>query len=629
MSSEDPGSFQPRLIAQSGPLRGQTFNLEDETSIGRQGTTLVLDGPFVSRRHCSIKKVGVRYILTDSGSHNGTIVNGERITERMLDHADQIQVGNSRFVVALTDEELPGISADVEFTDEEISSTRTFTHNPAEVDRLQAEKNSESDRSGQDLGILLQIAKTVNDSSGLGSLQSRLIHWILNVIPADGAAILLAPADGAGASPFAESARDSRPVIVSRSVVDRVLRERMAISINGIQDAPDTGSSLALSLARAVACVPLLVRGYAIGALYLVKTEDDSGFDEYHLQLLTAIASMTALPLDTARQVERLQSENRRLRRDIDSEYEMIGNSDEMMRVYQFISRVAATDSTVLICGETGPGKELVARAIHRLSARARMPFIAMNCGAIAETLVESELFGHEKGAFTGAVASAKGKFEVADGGTIFLDEVAELPLPAQAKLLRVLQERELNRIGNPRPIKINVRVVAATNLDLEEEIRNGRFRKDLFYRLNVVAVTLPPLRDRRRDIMVLADHFLAKLSASCNRRMTGISREAESCLTKHDWPGNVRELENTIERAINLGVSDIIQLEDLPEELTESTPSDPEKADFHGNVREHKRRLITQALADSAGNHLEAAKVLGLNRTYLHRLIKTLKIPQ
>jgi transcriptional regulator with GAF, ATPase, and Fis domain len=308
----------------------------------------------------------------------------------------------------------------------------------------------------------------------------------------------------------------------------------------------------------------------------------------------------------------------------------MIGTSVAMNEIYSFISRVAATDSTVLIGGESGTGKELVARAIHRMSARAGMPFIAVNCAAMTETLVESELFGHERGAFTGAVAQNRGKFETAEGGTIFLDEVGELPLPIQSKLLRVLQEREINRVGNPRPIRIHVRVIAATNRDLDEEIRTGRFRKDLFFRLHVVTVSLPPLRDRRADIMPLVELFMARSSARCHRHVAGISKEAADYLMNYDWPGNVRELENAIERAVVLGATDTILPEDLPESVLDvrlAASSAAETAGFHNAVREAKRQLIQRALDQAGGNHLEAARLLGLNRTYLHRLIRTLDL--
>jgi Nif-specific regulatory protein len=306
----------------------------------------------------------------------------------------------------------------------------------------------------------------------------------------------------------------------------------------------------------------------------------------------------------------------------------MVGNSHRIREVFEFIRRVAPTDSTALIQGESGTGKELVAHAIHVNSPRSGGPFVAINCAAIAETLLESELFGHEKGAFTGAVAQKKGKIEAAAGGTLFLDEIGELALPLQAKLLRALQEREFERVGGTRPMKIDLRLVAATNQNLQEAVQVGKFRKDLFYRLNVVAVTVPPLRERREDIPQLVEHFIAKTSRKCNTRMKSPSPEARLSLTSYDWPGNVRELENAIERALVLGSADTILVEDLPEAISEAaTPSGVAATKYAGAMKDTKRQVILQALQDANGSYIEAAKTLGLHPNSLLRLIRRLDL--
>jgi transcriptional regulator with GAF, ATPase, and Fis domain len=248
----------------------------------------------------------------------------------------------------------------------------------------------------------------------------------------------------------------------------------------------------------------------------------------------------------------------------------MIGDSEPLRALQRSIVRTAQTASTVLILGETGTGKELVARAIHHSGPRARKPFVAVNCAALSETLLESELFGHEKGAFTGAFCQKKGRLEVAEGDTVFLDEVGEIPLQLQVKLLRVLQERQMERVGGTQPIKLDIRLIAATNRNLEDEVRSGRFRQDLYYRLNVVALRTPALRHRPGDIFSLAMHFAVKFGQQCGRRITGITPEAQAYLSHYDWPGNIRELENAIERAVVLGAGDMIQLEDLPESIRE-----------------------------------------------------------
>jgi Nif-specific regulatory protein len=297
-----------------------------------------------------------------------------------------------------------------------------------------------------------------------------------------------------------------------------------------------------------------------------------------------------------------------------------------MREVYNLIRRVAPTDSTVLIQGESGTGKELVARAIHRNSPRAAKPLVAVNCAALTETLLESELFGHEKGAFTGATAQKKGKLELAQGGTLFLDEVTEMAVALQPKLLRALQEREFERVGGTRTIAADIRLIAATNRDLGEAVAAGTFRKDLYYRLNVVSLNMPPLRERREDIPVLADHFIHKISSKGKSKSKALSQAARACLMGHDWPGNVRELENAIERALILGSGDVILPEDLPEEILEAvSPATSAAPKYHGALQDTKKQIILEALHRSGGNYLEAAERLGVHPNSLLRLIRKL----
>src|SRR5471030_1398128 len=291
------------------------------------------------------------------------------------------------------------------------------------------------------------------------------------------------------------------------------------------------------------------------------------------------------------------------------------------------VARLAPQDTSVLILGESGTGKELVARALHRKSPRAAKPFAAINCAALTETLLESELFGHVKGAFTGAVAAKKGKLEAAEGGTVFLDEIGELAPSLQAKLLRVLQQREFEHVGGTRTLKLDVRMVAATNRDLQAEVRAGSFREDLYHRLNVVTLRVPPLRDRPGDIPALARYFLDRAAARCHRRVGAISPEAERYLTNYSWPGNIRELENAIERAVVLGTSDLILPEDLPETILEkAAPAGAPAEAFHDAVRESKKQLIIGAMEQASGNYTEAAR-LNIHPNSLRRLIRSLNL--
>jgi DNA-binding NtrC family response regulator len=293
--------------------------------------------------------------------------------------------------------------------------------------------------------------------------------------------------------------------------------------------------------------------------------------------------------------------------------------SEEVVRLAR---KAAATTSTVLLLGESGTGKEILARRIHEWSGRAAGPYLPVNCAALAETLLESELFGHEKGAFTGATARKPGKFEAADGGTLFLDEIGDVSLAFQAKLLRVLEERSFERVGGTRRIDVDVRVIAATHRDLESAVGEGRFRQDLYYRLNVVAIRLPPLRERRRDIAPLAEHFAAEVSRDAKRSAVTISPEAMRVLEAHSWPGNIRELRNAIERAVVFCEEGTITPADLPPDL-EGAADLEEGAGFHRRVEEFRKEVIREALEAAGGNQTRAAEALGLQRTYLARLIR------
>jgi transcriptional regulator with PAS, ATPase and Fis domain len=334
------------------------------------------------------------------------------------------------------------------------------------------------------------------------------------------------------------------------------------------------------------------------------------------------------MALDNVRHLVAVETEATRLRNDLRLNHSLVGASAPMQRVYDVMAKVSRTDATALLIGETGTGKELLARGLHLNSPRARGPFVAINCAAITETLLETELFGHERGAFTNAVGLKKGKLELADGGTLFLDEVAELAPVLQSKLLRVLQEREFERVGGTRTIKVNIRVITATNRSLAAEVAAGRFREDLFYRLNVIAILLPPLRERGEDIERLAKHFVQKFAGKGGRVVSGISPAAMERLMAYAWPGNVRELENAIERAVVLGSSPVLLPEDLPDSLLETPPAPGrELARFHEAVLETKKRVIIEAFRQARRSYVEAARLLGLHPNYLHRVIRNLDI--
>ena len=321
---------------------------------------------------------------------------------------------------------------------------------------------------------------------------------------------------------------------------------------------------------------------------------------------------------------KRLAMENVCLRLELDERMgpdAIVGRSDAMLRVAELVRKVAPTDSTVLICGETGVGKELVARAIHRHSDRREKTFVVVDCGALVETLFESELFGHVKGSFTGAVETTHGKFELANGGTIFLDEIANVGGNVQAKLLRVIQEREVVKVGGTQRVEVDVRIIAATNKDLAVEMKEENFREDLFYRLNVIPIHLPPLRERRQDISALAQHFLKKFGEKKKRNVTGISPEAMQALEAYDWPGNVRDLENAIERAVVMAEGDVIERSDL---LYYGLPDSPgSELTASGRLAEMEKREIAKALEEFNGHKSRTAEYLGINRKTLREKIQ------
>lgn len=617
--------MNPKLIAIAGPLRGAIFLLnEEEVSAGRDlSNQLLIDDRSVSRLHCRIKQKEGSWQISDLDSHNGTFVNDIPVKEYCLSHGDRIKIGSSLFVFLLHDSQSDLPKSEVQLVEESLLTKTTITVQVEDALHLMA----------RDLNALMKISLKINSIRGLPSLQYELLRCLLEVIPAQRGAVLLvedSTYDIASSVALNRQAVADGTIPVSHTVVRRVLSERAALLCNDVpeDDTLGTVESLLSASTRSLLCVPLIQVGTVLGAIYLDTTEPNVGLDQGHLQLATAIANIAASPLDNARHIEWLEGENLRLRADSEIKHSMVGESSNMRAVYQIIAKVAPAETTVLIRGESGTGKELAAHAIHQNSPRAAKPFVALNCAALTDTLLESELFGYEKGAFTGAIAQKKGKLEVANGGTVFLDEVGELSPLLQAKLLRVLQEREFERVGGTRPLKVDIRLLAATNKDLEEAVKAGTFRSDLYYRLNVVSLRMPPLRERPSDVPLLARYFAAKYSGKCKRKITGLAPETLSTLCNYDWPGNVRELENAIERAVVLGSTDRILPEDLPEIILEKqSAADAAMPKYHEAVNQAKKQIILEALAQAQGDYAETAKLLGIHPNNLHRLIRSMNL--
>ena len=629
--------MNPRLVSISGPLRGGVFALQkDETALGRlDSNQIVVPDRAVSRQHCVVRREKDGFKLIDLQSHNGSFVNSVPVREHQLQEGDRIEIGESRFLFQTAGEE-SAWSGTVELREDRVLSGQTVCLRREDAVYLQPDRLSVGDApAGQarELQSLLRVSQAINSGGSLEALAGRLLALIMELVPADLGAILLDPgSDGEFGLRLAWDRRagGDTTIQVSRTMVRLALedgRARWYQDNSSGSHLCDAASSVVASLSSDVLAVPIACSRGSFGVIYLTMLGPFEHFNRAHLELTTAVAGLSGAAFESALTLKRLELENERLQGEIEADYKMVGRSPGMQEVYRLINLLARKGSTVLITGESGTGKELVARALHANSSRACKPFVAVNCAALVETLFESEVFGHEKGAFTGANGMKKGKIEAAEDGTLFLDEIGEIAPQEQAKLLRVLQEREFERVGGTRTLKTNARVIVATNRNLDEARKSGSFRQDLFFRLDVVRVPVPPLRQRREDIMALANHFVLKYCREAKRQPMTISPEAERILKAYDWPGNVRELQNAMERAVVLGTEDVIRPESLPDALLDAEPADGGTTPFHEAIRQAKRDVLFQALERTDGSVVKAAELLGLHVNSLHRLLRILGI--
>jgi Nif-specific regulatory protein len=481
------------------------------------------------------------------------------------------------------------------------------------------------------LAALLEASAVMNSSLEVSATLRAIARTAASVLAAEGSSVLLLDRPRKKLV-FQAAVGDRSAVLVGEAfdahlgIAGRVASTGQAALVPNAQLDPaffagiDAKTNLTT---REIIAAPLRYRGEIIGVVEVLNRRPPGQFTEPDLDILQLFANLAAISVSNAQRHEGLKRENRGLREVARHDEPIIGHSPAWQAVATLVERVAGTDATVLLLGETGTGKELTARAIHTLSPRQRRPFIAINCAALPETLLESELFGYEAGAFTGAVAQKLGRFELAEGGTLFLDEIGDLSLSTQVKLLRVLQEREFLRVGGVKTIACDVRIIAATNRPLKKAMEQGAFRNDLYYRINVFPIHLPPLRERPEDVTLLIEHFVGLTAQELGRPKPAVTADALALLQVYSWPGNIRELRNVVERAVLLCDGDTITPGQLPKEITGEVQA-PVAAEASSSLEDYEKAMIVKALREHDWNQSHAAQALGLSRDNLrYRLRK------
>ncbi len=473
------------------------------------------------------------------------------------------------------------------------------------------------------LDALSRISSAINTLQEPNALLERIMEIAVETVGAERGYLLLTDEQGAPQVRIARNLSEENLQDVARisnSVVRQVLQTGETVLVYDTESDGGFESmhSIVMYKIRSVACVPLKIKERPIGAIYLDSINRRSGFTHTSIPFLTTFANQAAIAIENAQLYQDVREENRQLRKEAQRASGfagIIGESAKMKQVFDMINSVLDSDATVLVQGESGTGKELVARALHYHGLRREQPFVALFCGSLPESLLESELFGHKKGAFTGAISDKKGLFETADSGTFFLDEIGDISPTLQTQLLRVLQEGEIKRVGENHVRKVDVRIVTATNKNLQEKIKDGSFREDLYYRLNVINIYLPPLRERAEDIAVLAQSFLMNFAAKYKKNLHGFAAEAMDRLARYGWPGNIRELKNTVERAVVLAKGALIGLPDLrlPETNGHAT-----SAESSATLDHLIRRQVEHTLQETGGNVTHAAMRLGVSRRWI-----------
>ncbi len=618
----------PTLEITDGPGQGKMLPVDAERLvIGREaGSGVRLEDTQVSRNHAEIRQDGPdRYSIRDLSSANGTKVNGRNVVgwQELRDGAEVV-IGATTLVFVLRGR-MPGAPEQQPASEPETIIQKVDTR---DLSRLAENLSGETKTGGvQALRFLLDLARAAEETDNPETLAEVLADGLTQALEADRVYLFV------GRDENMEPVEREMPAHLrniykqpySRSVIRQAAAEKVSVlSCLAEDERFRDAKSVATGRITSAICVPLIVGEELLGALYLDRLGEANLFTANDLELATAAGLQCSMALLNIRRLLELRASRDRLEAELTGPAGFIGESKALKPVYDFIQRVSPTVASVLILGESGTGKELVARGIHKASPRVDRHFVIVNCAALAESLAEAELFGHERGAFTGADKSRPGRFLAADGGSIFLDEVGELSEPIQAKLLRVLDEGEISPVGEAGVRHIDVRVIAATNRDLAQEVEAGRFRRDLYYRLNVLRVELPPLRQRGDDIPQLIEHFVRFFGERCGRPNLRVSPELIDLCLSYSWPGNVRELRNAVERMVIMAQDEEITVADLPPEVGGTQVIRvPGAAGGLRSLAEVEREHILAVLEQVKGNKKRAAEILQIDRSTLYAKLK------
>ncbi len=612
----------------SGSSAGVYPLAKGQLGIGRSvDNAIVLHDSLVSRHHALIETDGKIATIRDVGGKNPIRINGEEVRGgKTLTFGDHISIGQTEMVfendvaetaaVRVVPGESPSFDSDTGAISLEAATVR--------VEKPDFRNLEAAERYYDRLSGLYSLSESLLSAADAEDVYDALLATAMDGTGAERGFVATLASEGFDPESLnvirfwdPEQGKEATTLEMSESILRHIQRERHAVLVRDVPDHNDFGASVIDLNIRSFVCVPIARLDRVLGLIY-VDTRGIRGpqLDRGDLEFVSAVGRIGGVSLESLANSFRLRRENEQLRSLVGGRQELIGSGERMRGVLELVEKVAPRDASVLITGENGTGKELVARAIHNRSARKDQPFVAVNCAAIPHHLVESELFGHEKGAFTGAVQSAVGKFDMASGGTLFLDEIGDMPLDMQVKILRALQERCFYRVGGQNEVSVDIRVVSATNRDLQRSIEDGSFREDLFFRLAVVTIEVPPLRERGDDVIEIAGHFLGE-----GPQAITLTKAAKECLRTYHWPGNVRELRNVLEQAIVLGDGKRITPSDLPPHVRKKGRG---KMIFRlKTIAEVEKQYIRRVLDEVDGNKAKAATILGISRETLYQKLR------